>query len=124
MTADQLLESLAADGIELALSATGKLTAPAGLLTDSMRSAIKAIKSEIIEVLTRRRNTPSASLAHLLDTTMQACDIKGDSPAQREQMRIDMTEWPPCGRLEVINYYCSTYPEITDYEQGNHEAKY
>lgn len=117
MTADQLLESLAADGVELELSATGKLTAPAGRLTDAMRSAIKAIKGEVIEAVTRRRNTPSASLAHLLDTTMQACDIKGDNAAQREQMRIDMTEWPPCGRLEVINYFRSTYPEITDYEQ-------
>ena len=117
MTADQLLKSLAADGVELELSATGKLTAPVGRLTDALRTAIKERKGEIIEALTRRRNTPSASLAHLLDTAMQACDIKGDSPAQREQMRIDMTEYPPNKRLELINYFRSTYPEITDYEQ-------
>mgnify|MGYP000588440354 CR=1 FL=1 len=53
MSAAHIIQTLAAAGIDLDLSADGKLTAPAGSLSDEMRQAIKAHRSEIIDQLTR-----------------------------------------------------------------------
>ena len=118
MTADQLLESLAADGVDLQLCSKGKLTAPAGRLTDAQRSAIKERKAEIVEALIRRNETPSASLEDLLAVAMRVCDIKRDNAAQREDMRRDLTEFPPNQRLELINYFRSAYPDLSEHKQG------
>ena len=51
MSAAEILEELAAAGVALELSADGRLTAPAGVLTDTQRIAIKAHRAEIVQAL-------------------------------------------------------------------------
>lgn len=106
MTARAILEELQAQGIDLECTPDGKtLTAPADTLTDRQRAMVRKHKAELIRlVLESERVTQQ-----LLQAAMRACDHWGDSPAAREQMRLDCINTPPGQRADLTAHLKSNY---------------
>lgn len=116
MSAAEVLDELAAAGVELELSDDGKLTAPAGTLTNEQRAAIKAHRAEIIERVRQAQRLTAA----LISAAMRACDFWGDSEEARQAMRQDVLSYPPAMRPELLAYFNSRYspaPDISAQEQ-------
>lgn len=116
MSAAEVLDELAAAGVALELSDDGKLTAPAGTLTNEQRAAIKAHRAEIIERVRQAQRLTAA----LITAAMRACDFWGDSEEARQAMRQDVLSYPPAMRPELLAYFNSRYspaPDISAQEQ-------
>ncbi len=105
MNAAQIFQTLADLGIELSLSDDGKLTAPAGCLTDELRQAIKANRGEIIDRLTRAKRLTK----QLISAAMMACDYWQDGEAARAEMRKQCLEATPAEQQELLRYFQQTY---------------
>lgn len=106
MTARAILEELQAQGIDLECTPDGKtLTAPADTLTDRQRTMVRKHKTELIRlVLESERITKQ-----LLQAAKRACDHWGDSPAAREQMRLDCLNTPPHLRADLLAQFRKQY---------------
>ena len=119
MSAAEVLDELAAAGVELELSDDGKLTAPAGTLTNEQRAAIKAHRAEIIERVRQAQRLTAA----LISAAMRACDFWGDSEEARQAMRQDVLHYPPTMRGELLDYFNSHYPPSPDISKHKQDKR-
>lgn len=116
MSAAEVLEELAAAGIEIELKSNGNLSVPAGALTNEQRAAIKAHRAEIIERVRQAQRLTAA----LISAAMRACDFWGDSEEARQAMRQDVLSYPPAMRPELLAYFNSRYspaPDLSGHKQ-------
>jgi len=81
------------------------LRVPANLLTDRQRQILLHHKHEVLEILT------SAEAEALMDAAMHACDVWGDSAAQRLQMRVDIWNTPANLHHDLLQYFLEEYGE-------------
>lgn len=119
MSAAHIIQTLAAAGIDLDLSADGKLTAPAGSLSNEMRQAIKAHRGEIIDLLARAKWRTK----QLIEAAMLACDYWQDGDAARSQMQQQCLEATPAEQAELLRYFQQTYGGLSRCPQINKRCK-
>lgn len=106
MTARAILSDLLACGIDLEVSPDGKaLTAPAGALTPKQRGQVLAHKPELIHLVMESNRITQ----QLLQAAMHACRQWGDSPAAREQMRLDCLNTPHHLRADLLAHFRKVY---------------
>ena len=105
MSAAQILQILAAAGIELHLSDDGKLTAPVGSLTEAMREAIKAHRAEIIFQMAQAKRLTQ----QLIHEAMRVCDFWQDDETRRAEMQKQCREAKPAEQIELLRYFQQTY---------------
>lgn len=106
MTVHTILDELQAFGIDLEVTPDGKtLTAPADTLTDRQRAQVRAHKPELIRLVLESNHLTR----QLLQAAMHACRHWGDSPAAREQMRLDCLNTPPGQRADLLAHLRSAY---------------
>ena len=114
MSAAEILEELAAAGVALELSADGRLTAPAGVLTDTQRIAIKAHRAEIVQALSAAPAQNWKALARIYHahhfTPCPHCIAAGLNPN---------LERCPVGAMLWRAYQDA--PDISDSEQANND---
>ena len=110
MTAASILEQLWAQGFTVSLVDDDRLAvSPASTLHDSQRELLRANKAEIVALLCDARATTDA----LVKAAQLACNHWGDSPADRDLMRLECLATPAHFQADLQNHFLKNYPERT-----------
>ena len=106
MTAASILEVLWAQGFTVSLVGNDRLAvSPASTLHDTQRELLRANKAAIVVLLRDAKTTTNT----LVKAAMLACDRWGDSPADRDLMRLECLATPAHLQADLLNHFKKTY---------------
>ena len=106
MPAASILEQLWAQGFTVSLVDNDRLAvSPASTLHESQRELLRANKTAIVALLRDAKATTAA----LVKAAMLACDYWGDSPADRDLMRLECLATPAHLQSDLLNHFKKTY---------------
>ena len=107
MHANEVLRTLWASGIRLALTDDGKLHAwPSERLKDYHREQIRKNRQQIVEFL----NEAHQKAQELTELAMLACEYWGDGAEARSEMMDQLREVPPHLTDDLIQHFTKQYP--------------
>ena len=101
MGAATLMQDMLAAGFGLEVSAGKLLVTPASQLTDELRTALRARKPELIELIANR-STLAVALAAAIN---RACDVRGDSDANRAGLLAECAALPREGQADMLAHF-------------------
>lgn len=108
MTAASILVQLWAQGFTISLMDNDRLAvSPASTLNHVHRELLLVHKTEIVVLLRDAKTTTDA----LVNAAMRACDHWGDSPADRDLMRLECLATPTHLQTDLLNHFSKNYPE-------------
>ena len=106
MTAASILEVLWAQGFTVSLVGNDRLAvSPSSKLHETQRELLRASKAAIVALLCDARATTDA----LAKAAMLACDHWGDSPADRDLMRLECIDTPAHLHQDLLDHLRKTY---------------
>lgn len=106
MTPASVLEQLRVRGFTVSLADNDRLAvSPASTLNHAYRELLLVHKTAIVTLLRDAKATTDA----LVKAAMLACDHWGDSPADRDLMRLECLATPAQLQADLLNHFTKTY---------------
>ncbi len=105
MEASTTYRLLTEAGIHLRTDGSTLTATPANMLSDELRTLIRANKPELIALL----NDASKTSATLIEAAMLACDRYSDGDAARAQMCREVEATPPHLREDLLQHFRQVY---------------